>query len=133
MISGCSTCDQSCQRSGLTAMGICSHYVLMPEPYWPKRKNVYLLSDAKRNGSLVLIRCYLCHRKRFYDPDDLRQVLGNVEVDAVMQVFRCPGCGKREFIDAKAESPTAADRQKIRLRRLVEIRAVRRPVWRDEA
>jgi hypothetical protein len=45
--------------------------------------------------------------------------------------MRCERCKLRE-LDADIILPSAAERLKIRVRRLVEIRMVRRVIWRDE-
>lgn len=39
----------------LTARGICSYFVFMPEPYWPKHKmQPYMLSQAAKSEPLPL-------------------------------------------------------------------------------
>lgn len=105
----------------------------MPEPYWPKRKNSYTLGDAERlPGRLVRIRCRYCKREHYYEIADLRVLLGNIEVDDVAYSMKCSGCGKDRTLELELLSISAEDRQKTTVRRLVAIRYLRRPVWRDE-
>lgn len=102
----------------------------MPEQYEPKRK-AYLLSDAKRDGMLVRIRCNYHKIQRWYVPDDLRQIFGDIDVDSIMRRMRCDQC--RNFVDVKGEILSATERRTIRVRRLERMRYVARPVWRDDA
>lgn len=105
----------------------------MPEPYWPKRKGSYTLGDAERMpGRLVHISCRYCQREHFYELGDLRVVLGNVEVDDVVYSMSCSGCRKQRTLNLELISPSAEDRQKMTVRRLVRVQYLRRPVWRDE-
>ena len=46
--------------------------------------------------------------------------------------MRCERCKKTEWIRASFERPSAAERQAIKLRRLAEVRTVRKATWRDE-
>ncbi len=106
----------------------------MPEPYWPKRKNVYTLSDAMKHSELAQIRCRYCKTERYYLLKDLRTLFGNIECDDVIyqQTWRCAKCDKQHTLDLDLVSKSAADRQNITVRRLVRIDYIRRPVWRDE-
>ena len=49
----------------------------MPEPYWPKRKGGYYLSDAKANGMLIRIACTYDKHERWYEPADLKKAYGD--------------------------------------------------------
>jgi len=102
----------------------------MPEPYWPKRKGAFTLSDADRNDMLIRVRCPYDKRERWFLPAELRQVYGDIEVDDLVFPLKCTRCGS--LSEVKGEVPPAAERQKITLRRLVEVRYVRRAKWRDE-
>lgn len=105
----------------------------MPEPYWPKRKGSYTLADAARTGDrLARVACRYCKRVRWFRLDDLQTVLGNIECDDVAHMMKCAGCNKRQTLELRIESPSAADRQKMTLRRVERIYYIRRVVWRDE-
>lgn len=104
----------------------------MPEPYWPKRKGAYLLSDAHALGHLARIECRYCKIARLYSLDDLRQVLGNIEVDDVAHAMRCQKCGEKRTLRIDTILPGATERQGMIIRKLEKIYYVRRATWRDE-
>lgn len=97
-----------------------------------KRGGEWKLSNAHEIGQLVLVRCGLCNVKRWYQPSDLREIFGDIEANLVGSRMSCDRCGKNEFINAETQSPSARERQGIRVRRLAEVRMVRKVVWRDE-
>ncbi|MBO6539869.1 MAG: hypothetical protein JJ969_10755 [Rhizobiaceae bacterium] len=104
----------------------------MPEPYWPKKKGTFSLSDVHRLGHLLRISCRYCKTLRHFTPDDLRRVFGDIEVDDVIYQMRCSECRKTHTLDVEMVSPSAAERQRITLRRVDKIDYVRRVTWRDE-
>lgn len=97
-----------------------------------KRGGAWKLSNAHETGQLVLVRCGLCNVKRWYQPSDLREIFGDVEAELVGSKMSCERCGKNDFMHAETQSPTARERQSIRVRRLAGVRTVRRVIWRDE-
>lgn len=98
----------------------------------PKRGGAWKLSNAHETGQLVLVRCGICNVKRWYQPGDLRDIFGDVEAELVGGKMSCERCGKNDFMHAETQSPSARERQSIRVRRLAEIRTIRRVIWRDE-
>jgi hypothetical protein len=66
--------------------------------------------------------------KHWYAPADLQRLLG--DIPAIQ--MRCERCRKTEWIRASFERPCATERQAIKLRRLAEVRTVRKVIWRDE-
>jgi hypothetical protein len=106
----------------------------MPEPYWPKHKNAYLLSDAESNGSVAFMRCRYCKIERYYLLADLRKLFGNIECDDVTdkQVWRCSNCRKTRTVVMTLAYLSAAQKQGMTLRRLDRIEYVRKVFWRDE-
>ncbi len=115
----------------LRRQGICSCFVLMPEPYWPKHQNAYLLSSAHANGSLLRIECRRCRVTRFFVPSDLARVFGDIEVDDVARKMRCEKCGEKWSMRISMELPMAAQRATMTIRRLDRIYHVKRVTWRD--
>lgn len=104
----------------------------MPEAARPPRhRPKHPLSAAHAVGQLARVRCLFCRVTRYYSPDDLRQLLGDVGIDEVAGRMRCDTCGRKDYLDATLILPTAQERQTIRLRRLEGIRTIRRPIWRD--
>ncbi|TPJ73456.1 hypothetical protein FJ419_26025 [Mesorhizobium sp. B2-6-2] len=101
-----------------------------------KRGGAWKLSNAHETGQLVLVlvlvRCGLCNVKRWYQPSDLEVIFGDIEAELVGSKMSCERCGKNDFMHAETQNPTAAERQRTRIRRLAEIGLVRRVVWRDE-
>ena len=106
----------------------------MPEPYWPKSKSSYRLSDAQRAGHCrhAKVRCTYCKRTVFFQLDELQKVYGDVEVDDVLPLSRwkCSGCGGKGMLDLRLDEPRAGEPTVIR--RLVRVDTIYRPRWRDE-
>ena len=101
----------------------------MPEPYWPKRKGTYTLSDAHRNRSVIKVSCPFDKTVRYFLPEDLRKAYGDIEVDDVEHQFKCSKCGGG--VDIRTESLSAEMLQKVTFRRLIRVDYIRRPIWRD--
>jgi ribosomal protein S27AE len=105
----------------------------MPEQpeKWP-RGVPWRLMDAHNAGQTARISCGHCNIRRYFQPAELRQIVGNVTIDELRKKMRCEKCGLNEFLRADLFHPVAAEAMAIRYRRLVEIKFVRRIVWRDE-
>ena len=89
-----------------------------------------MLSQRADGSHLVRVSC--CE-PRYYDPADLLTLIGDVPVLALGDhMAKCETCGSRNFIRVRLVSPTGAERARIKVRRLVEIRLIKRPVWRYE-
>nr|DAH84835.1 MAG TPA: zinc-ribbon domain protein [Caudoviricetes sp.] len=101
----------------------------MPEPYWPKRKGSYALSDADKNRALLRGECRYCKIVHFYLASDMKEVCGDVQVDDVK--LRCEKCGQTD-IPVTCYHPTATEYPTLMLRRLERIEFKRRIIWRDE-
>ena len=107
----------------------------MPEQYdkpgsWPKGAPWTLMHAAEAGQTLKAV-CYTCHIKRYYKPGEMREVAGNVTVYQLRGKLRCERC-KDVIDDVELFHPTAAEAMTIRYRRLVEIKWVRKVIWRDE-
>jgi hypothetical protein len=76
--------------------------------------------------------CGICCKKRWYLPDDLKKLIGDVEADDIPRHMRCEKGHAREYLQAEFQYLTAEERQAIRVRRLAEVRMVRRVIWTDE-
>ena len=97
-----------------------------------KRGGAWTLSNAHEVGQLVRVQCGLCNVRRWYQPKDLMEIFGDVEAELVGGKMNCERCGKNDCMHVQTQNPSARERQDIRVRRLAEIRVVRRMVWRDE-
>ncbi len=105
----------------------------MPESTGRRRRGpAWRLSNAHAVGQLARIRCGHCRISRYYEPADLQQLFGDVEIDQVVRRMRCERCGLQDYLNATLEMPTALERTSIRIRRLAGVRMVRKVVWRDE-
>jgi hypothetical protein len=102
----------------------------MPEQPPSKRPSAWTLSKAHRAGQLVRVRCGHCNIARHYVPADLQRLAGDLPAAAIK--MRCEKCGKSEWMRVSFENLPAAERQEIRVRRLAEVRLVRKVIWRDE-
>lgn len=89
------------------------------------------LSRYAQGSYLVKIDCALCQVKRFYEPVDIMQLCGNISVRHIAKQFRCEQCKRKDYLTADLVSPPAADRVGMSVRRLTEIRIIRKPVWKD--
>lgn len=106
----------------------------MPEPYWPKRKKGYSISDAMRLYEIAAIRCHYCKTEKFYLLSELKALFGDIEVDDVIYVqrWRCVNCGRTDTMHIDVTKPSAAERQAMTIRRIAQIEYVRKVTWRDE-
>ncbi len=87
-----------------------------------------------RYHEVASIECRYCKTRRYYLLKDFRTLFGNIEVDDVLyqQHWRCVNCRKSETLSIDLVSSSAADRQKMMIRRIDRIDYVRRVIWRDE-
>jgi predicted RNA-binding Zn-ribbon protein involved in translation (DUF1610 family) len=95
-------------------------------------RDEFTLLDSVKFGHTVAIRCHLCRRQHYYDPADFIRLFGNIGCRQVTERMTCEKCGTGEHLKATFELLPALKRQQIRLRRIKEIRQVRRVIWRDE-
>lgn len=103
----------------------------MPEQPPRSRNLIWPLSRAQAVGQLVRVRCPICPGWRHYEPADLQCLLGDVDVNAVSRRMHCERCGGHGM-RAEVFIPVAAERARLKVRRLVAIKIKRVPVWRDE-
>jgi hypothetical protein len=104
----------------------------MPDQPPKTRRIIWLLSLAAAHRQLVWVECGYCRRsRRYYEPDDLKQLFGDVDVNKLARKMRCERCGRNDQMECDVILPPAAQRASMTIRRLVEIRVKRIPVWRD--
>ena len=103
----------------------------MPEQPRKPRRLVQTLSKAHEVGQLIRVRCFNCNITRHYLPGDLAKLVGDIPFWDVDRYMRCERC-KRRDLDVDILLPSASEGLKIRVRRLVEVRMVRRVIWRDD-
>lgn len=105
----------------------------MPDQPPEKRHHFrFTLSRAWEQGRYVRACCGHCNVRRIYDARDMIQVAGDVDADTLAGRFRCEKCRGRGWMQVEFWAPTAGELVGLTVRRLVEIRMVRRIRWRDE-
>ncbi|MCV0395902.1 MAG: hypothetical protein K5872_06555 [Rhizobiaceae bacterium] len=105
----------------------------MPEPYWPKRKGSYRLSNAAKNSRYARLRCRYCKTYRYYLIEELKAVFGDIECDDVVYQndWRCSGCGEKNMIEFDTCNPSATELQASVVRRIDRVVYVRKVIWKD--
>ena len=98
-----------------------------------RRDVIRTLSQAHEVGQFVSISCEWCNIRRNYLPDDLRKVVGDVDIDHITRQMRCEKCRRRGYLTAVYWFPSAHEKTTLTVRRLAEIRMVRRIIWRDSS
>ena len=96
------------------------------------RRREQTLSEAHRVGQLARVTCHFCHVTRHFEPADLERLLGDVPFHALLDRMRCEKCRRRDYLVAVLTIPTAEERLNTGVRRLVDVRYMRRVTWRDE-
>ncbi len=100
----------------------------------PSRDNDGLfLHRAQQLGLVIRVTCNFCRQVRYYDPGDMRLLLGDVEIDGLRRRLKCEECGRPDYMEVEGRNMAASEKEGKVLRRLHSIRIVRRPVWKDVA
>ncbi|MBY3513046.1 hypothetical protein HFN76_12480 [Rhizobium laguerreae] len=102
----------------------------MPEMDISKKLSRWSLEEARQVGHVLVIRCGLCNITRRFLPSDILQLRKNTTLNRLR--FVCQECNKSSYIDVNVYYPSAGDIGRLPIRRLVGMRDVRMPVWRDE-
>lgn len=79
----------------------------------------------------IKIDCAHCRAKRFYEPVDIQQLCRNISIRRIAQQFRCELCNKKDPLTAEMLSPSSKELVGMEVRRLVQIRIIRKPIWKD--
>lgn len=91
------------------------------------------LDDADGLGQFVRARCVRCKAIRNYRPADIRRLVGeNTHILGLQERFRCEQCGSKEHMAVEFKTLLGSEIPGLVVRELVEIRWVKKPVWRDE-
>lgn len=103
----------------------------------PEQTNVsykerqYKLSDADRNGQIIVMYCSFCRTKHNFRPKDIELVLGDVSTFEVERFFSCRKCGKKDYLSSRPMSVGADSYGKLPVRELVEVYWVKKTRWKD--
>lgn len=93
-------------------------------------RDVYKLSDAHRQGAFLRVTCGGCSPPRVYVPEDLMRLFGDLAVMDLDDRMTCERC--RESARVRTYHPTAAEKNCLVVRRLDEVKIVRKVRWREE-
>jgi hypothetical protein len=106
---------------------------IMPEQNGlTRRQRMHTLSKAEETRQIVRIDCMYCRITHRYRCRDLLQLCGDVPVDEIAPQFRCDVCKHKDYLKAEFELPWGADTGKLRIRKLVRIKTLLKPVWKDD-
>ena len=89
------------------------------------------LTDAHMLGQYVKMSCRWCKITRYYRPLDIIKLVGDVHVLKLHRRFRCEKCRQKDYMEVEFKSVMGADILGLQIRELVEIRMVKKPIWRD--
>lgn len=90
-----------------------------------------MLSEARDHGMVVRVTCNYCRQVRHYLPQDMQTLLGDAEIDGLRRRLTCEDCGKRDYVEVEAKFVWDEEREHLFVRRLVRVKTIRRPVWRE--
>jgi hypothetical protein len=80
---------------------------------------------------MVRVECLRCSLIRYYLPEDLLRLVGDVEADYVAVAMRCQRCREKDRLEAAYVTLTGMERERVKVRRLVNVKMVRRVTWAD--
>lgn len=110
----------------------------MPASNYRGRAHPYLenkiptLEDADALGQYVRAGCVRCKTIRFYRPADIKALIGeNMHILRLQDKFRCDACRSKEHMAVEFKTLLAREIPGLMVRELVEVRLVKRPIWRD--
>ncbi len=98
----------------------------------PYKKPDFTLSTADENGMLVKIRCGLCKGTHLYYAKDVMKLIGDLPLWDIAANTRCEKCDTNAYLKADWKHVYGPDVGNTKVRKLVRIRQVRIPVWKDE-
>ena len=79
----------------------------MPEqPMKRTRGIIWPVSNAHATGQLIRVACGYCPGERYYLPNDVVQVFGDIDIHTLAYRIRCERCGRGDNIDRGGLSPS---------------------------
>lgn len=112
----------------------------MPSVEWkgsahPYRENqIPRLDDAHRLGQFVKVTCTWCHPRRvlYFRPLDIIRLIEDRHVLKLQRCFRCQRCKRNDYMEVSFKAVMGDELKGMVIRELVEVKMVKRPVWRDK-
>jgi hypothetical protein len=103
----------------------------MPEMNYSRKLQRWSLLDAEMAGQLLAITCQFCNTKHFHKPGDFLKFRDNMSLAKLIGKMRCETCKRKDYMHIDIHHPYGDDFGKLKVRRLVEVRTVKLPVWKD--
>lgn len=100
-------------------------------PY-QKQKEQFTLSTAEQHGMLLKLRCGLCKQVHLYYARDVMTLIGDLSLWEIANNIKCEKCDKGDYLKADWKHLYGPDIGKTKVRKLVRIRLVQIPVWKEE-
>jgi hypothetical protein len=97
-----------------------------------RKKPDFTLSSADQHGMLLELKCHLCRQVHLYLARDIIKLVGDIALWDIAPAFSCERCQTGEYLKADWRHVYGPDFGKLTVRKLVRIRKVEIPVWRDE-
>lgn len=82
--------------------------------------------------TLLRVRCNVCRRTHNYRPEDLIEIFGDIDADLLDERMRCERDAMHGRLEITSFLPQGEKAVGLRIRRLVAIKMVRVPVWRED-
>lgn len=82
--------------------------------------------------SAVSDRCHTCNTLHHYRPEDVLQIFGDVDANSLHRRIKCERCRSNLAMSVDYFQPTGAEIVGMKIRRLVAIKLLRVPIWREE-
>lgn len=96
------------------------------------KKPEFTLSTAHTHGMLLQLKCGLCRQAHLYRAQDIITLIGDVALWDVAPSFKCERCKTGEFLRADWKHVYGPDVGKLTVRRLIRVKTVNIPIWKDE-
>lgn len=102
----------------------------MTHPY--RKKDQFTLSGGGVHGMLVKVRCGGCRNVHRYHAADMIKLYGDIPISELEQQLWCETCDTRRYLNVNWQTVYGPDVGTLKVRRLVQIKQVRVPIWKEE-
>lgn len=92
----------------------------------------FTLSTAHSHSMLVKLKCGLRRQVHLYRAQDIITLIGDVPLWDIAFAFRCEKCQTGEYLRADWQHLYGPDVGRTTIRRLVRVKTINVPIWRDE-
>lgn len=105
----------------------------MPDTNGPSKKiRRWTLREAADAGQLVKLLCTYCRTMKRFTASDVHRLCGDLTLYQFPERFRCENCGKKDYLIADFEAHYGPNVGKVKIRRLVRIKIIHKPIWDDD-